>query len=207
MDQESFYQSAWIALTPAIRWELLCEANSGSQALFFIEQIDKDSYKLKVIPVKRQRTLSQERSSWNWNLPVRASSLCCASPNTELVCLISCLGWGEQCDGKDVLQLSSISLVIWQQTLPVSPKNRDSTRAKLRKAKIPLKSLVSKQCRFTAVTRTAATILNSMNFQNINIKFSCSLLEIKCMADPSSLHRGEGMGRGGVGFQLQANTV
>lgn len=70
MDQESLsafkaVQLAWTALTLAIHWELLCEASCGSQALLLIGQVDKDSYKLKVIPVERQRTLSQEHPSWD----------------------------------------------------------------------------------------------------------------------------------------------
>lgn len=121
-------------LTLATHWEPLCEGSSGSRALFFMEQIDGHSCRLKVIPVERQRTLSQPRTSWNWNLAVWAH-LCCAlfDQDIKLICLISHPGGAEHCDSKGLLQLTPVSVVMWQWTLPVSPKSRGCTWAKLRK--------------------------------------------------------------------------
>ena len=120
----------------ATHWKPLCEASSGSQALFFMEQIDGHSCRLEVIPVERQRTLSQPHTSWNWNLAVWVH-LCCAlfDQDVKLICVISQPGGAMHCDSKGLLQPAPVLVVMWQRTPPLPPKSRGRTWAKLRKSK------------------------------------------------------------------------
>jgi len=92
------------------RWKPLYEASSGSQALFFVGQIDGHSCRLKVIPVEMERTVSQPHPSWDWSMAVWAH-LCCAwfGQDIKLICLISHLGGAEHCNSRSVSQLAPVS--------------------------------------------------------------------------------------------------
>lgn len=126
-------------------WELLCEASCGSHALLHTEQIDEESYKLKVTPVERQRTLNQEHPSWNWNLPVRASLLCCVWPR-HWAGLIWFLALDDESSVMAKTSYSFHQSHLWYGSKRYQFLLRTEAAHELYwgKAKIPLKSLVSK---------------------------------------------------------------
>lgn len=124
-----------------------------------MKQRDRHSCRLKVIPVERQRTVSQSHPSWTWNLALWAH-LCCALFDHDIK-LIWFLTLEEQSTVTAKVSYSLHQSQLWCGSKHYQFLLRAEAAHELSwgKAKVVLKSVFSKQCWFTAKSRTTATIL------------------------------------------------